>query len=432
MNKNETPWKLSMLEMLNKHKSVELMPSEKNPANCDLEASVMELPLNRNPVLWVAAPPTPLVKTLGYGTGVQVYVVKRNLTTEERSPWAIKMLSARDPSNRAMFDKRLSQEAVIVENLKHPNIVGFRGTIQYNTIGVGRSFLALEYCNSSLGDILEKRYEKNAGPLEADKAKRMAIDVLSGLVYLHEDAHILRGDLKSFNGRRCGRAMFDKRLSQEAVIVENLKHPNIVGFRGTIQYNTIGVGRSFLALEYCNSSLGDILEKRYVKNAGPLEADKAKRMAIDVLSGLVYLHEDAHILHGDLKSFNVLINQNFENAKICDFDVSVPLNNKGYLDRVKAPNARYIGTTLWLPGPRKGSERTLHRDDPALISVKADIFVFGLTIYETLALTPPQTFAGIMDEVITHPASVAKRRLDMSADGEADEAEWRSGSVLGP
>ncbi|XP_058128113.1 uncharacterized protein LOC131291171 [Anopheles ziemanni] len=296
MDKNETPWKLSMLEMLNKHKSVELMPSEKNPANCDLEASVMELP------------PTPLVKTLGYGTGVQVYVVKRNLTTEERSPWAIKMLSARDPSNRAMFDKRLSEEADIVENLKHPNIVGFRG------------------------------------------------------------------------------------------------------------YDTIGVGVSFLALEYCNSSLGDILEKRYAKNAGPLEADKAKRMAIDVLSGLVYLHEDAHILHGDLKSFNILINKDFENAKICDFGVSVPLNNKGYLDRVKAPNARYIGTTLW-------SAPEVFKNDPALISVKADIFAFGLTIYETLTLTPPHTFAGIMDEVITHPASVAKRRLDMSADGEADDEE---------
>ncbi|KFB47321.1 hypothetical protein ZHAS_00015356 [Anopheles sinensis] len=63
-----------MIELLNKPKSVVLIPSEKNPVNIDLENSIMEVP------------PTPLVKTRGYGTGVQVSVVKRNLATEQRSP----------------------------------------------------------------------------------------------------------------------------------------------------------------------------------------------------------------------------------------------------------------------------------------------------------------------------------------------------------
>lgn len=55
-------------------------------------------------------------------------------------------------------------------------------------------------------------------------------------------------------------------------------------------------------------------------------------MSLDVCKALDYLHTQALILHGDLKSFNVLIKGDFELCKLCDFGVSVPLNAEGYLD----------------------------------------------------------------------------------------------------
>lgn len=66
-------------------------------------------------------------------------------------------------------------------------------------------------------------------------------------------------------------------------------------------------------------------------------------MSLDIFKGLDYLHTKARILHGDLKSFNILIKGEFELCKLCDFGVSQPLNEEGYLDLKRDPNAKYIG-----------------------------------------------------------------------------------------
>ncbi|KFB49044.1 protein serine/threonine kinase, putative [Anopheles sinensis] len=299
MKKSDSPWKNSMMDLFSNPESVELGPADKNPANCDLQACVMEVP------------PTPLVTALGYCTGVKVYVVKRQLATVERSPWTIQMLCPRnDPTQKQLFEKRLSKEAALLLQLKHPNIAGYR----------------------------------------------------------------------SFGG--------------------------------------IDEARNFIALEYLTTSLGQILENRYNTNAGALEAYKTKRMIIHLLRGLVYLHESAHILHGDIKSFNILIKKDFENATICDFGASAPVDQEGFLDRKKAPEGRYVGTSLW-------SAPEVFSNNPHLICVKADIFALGMTIYETLTLTPPHTFAGIMDETIR--ASVDRRPLEMSLEGEEEDGYEEEG-----
>lgn len=39
-----------------------------------------------------------------------------------------------------------------------------------------------------------------------------------------------------------------------------------------------------------------------------------------------YLHQDKKLLHGDIKSSNVVIKGDFETIKICDVGVSLPLD----------------------------------------------------------------------------------------------------------
>lgn len=48
--------------------------------------------------------------------------------------------------------------------LIHPNIVGFRG---FPATKDGRTTLAMESCDTSLGDILESRKDQDLGPLPA-------------------------------------------------------------------------------------------------------------------------------------------------------------------------------------------------------------------------------------------------------------------------
>lgn len=71
-------------------------------------------------------PGSPLMKKLGYGTGVAVYLmngsVKKSKTNS--SPWAIKKCL----KNRTdkTYSQRLAAEADILRTLSHPNVVGFR------------------------------------------------------------------------------------------------------------------------------------------------------------------------------------------------------------------------------------------------------------------------------------------------------------------
>lgn len=191
--------------------------------------------------------------------------------------------------------------------------------------------------------------------------------------------------------------MFGDRLTEEANILKTLNHPNIVGFRS---FDTLEAGKEFIAMEYCNISLGDLLQQRYEQVLGPLEAPKIQSMALDILNALDYLHTEALILHGDLKSFNILVKDDFAVCKLCDFGVSLPLTKEGFLDTEKKKDAQYVGTGIW-------SAPEVLEEDVSLISSKADIFSFGLVVYETITLLPPHTFPGMKDESIASSADYA-------------------------
>lgn len=203
--------------------------------------------------------------------------------------------------------------------------------------------------------------------------------------------------------------LFGDRLTEEADILKNLNHPNIVGYRG---FDNLEAGKEYIAMEYCNTSLGDLLQARYNQGLGPLETRKIQRMALDTLNALDYLHTEALILHGDLKSFNILVKNDFEICKLCDFGVSLPLTKEGFLDTEKKKDAQYVGTGIW-------SAPEVLEEDVTLISSKADIFSFGLVVYETITLLPPHTFPGMMDESIASSAdyAVMKSIIRGNADG---------------
>ncbi|KAH8264737.1 hypothetical protein KR044_008806 [Drosophila immigrans] len=174
--------------------------------------------------------------------------------------------------------------------------------------------------------------------------------------------------------------VYNERIVHEAAILRKLNHPNIVGFRGVIK---TAEGIDTLALEMCSTSLGSILEERHDEDLGPLPAKHTFKMIMDIAHALDFLHCEARLLHGDLKSFNVLVKGEFEICKLCDFGVTLPLDENGEISFQKNPHLQYVGTTLWSPPEII--------DEVEIIDSKADIFSFGLIIYETLALVPPHT-----------------------------------------
>lgn len=83
-----------------------------------------------------------------------------------------------------------------------------------------------------------------------------------------------------------------------------------------------------------------------------------------------------------------IITGNFDAIKLCDFGVALPLKPNGHLNvAVAGRKAEYIGTKIW-SAPEVCAEKTCN----LVITDKADIFAYGLTLWEMLAKKTPHTF----------------------------------------
>ncbi|XP_059699145.1 lymphokine-activated killer T-cell-originated protein kinase [Haemorhous mexicanus] len=172
------------------------------------------------------------------------------------------------------------------------------------------------------------------------------------------------------------RRLFQQRLREEARTLRNLRHPNIVGYRALTEAPD---GSLCLAMEFGGEkSLNDLIEERREQGLGMFPAATILHVALSMARGLQYLHTEQRLLHGDIKSPNVVVRGAFEAVKICDVGVSLPLDENL---TVRDPSVPYVGTEPWSPPEalRPGGA----------ISDRADVFAFGLTLWEMLALSVP-------------------------------------------
>ncbi|XP_028653011.1 lymphokine-activated killer T-cell-originated protein kinase homolog [Erpetoichthys calabaricus] len=183
--------------------------------------------------------------------------------------------------------------------------------------------------------------------------------------------------VKKINSNMTGSTdkIYQERLNEEAEVLKTLQHPNIVGFRA---FATSSDGSKCLAMEYGGEqSLNDLIEKRREEKGGPFPASTILQVALCVARGLLYLHNEKRLLHGDIKSGNIVIKGDFESIKICDVGVCLKLNENM---QVTDPNALYIGTEPWKP------KEAL---EDGIITDKSDVFAYGLTLWEMMTLCMP-------------------------------------------
>ncbi|XP_036898122.1 lymphokine-activated killer T-cell-originated protein kinase [Sturnira hondurensis] len=184
--------------------------------------------------------------------------------------------------------------------------------------------------------------------------------------------------VKKINSKCNGhyQTMYQKRLTDEAKILKSLHHPNIIGYRA---FTEASDGSLCLAMEYGGEkSLNDLIEERSKDGRGPFPAAIILKVALNMARGLKYLHQEKKLLHGDIKSSNVVIKGDFETIKICDVGVSLPLDENM---TVTGPEACYVSTEPWKP------KEAL--EENGVITDKADMFAFGLTLWEMLTLSIP-------------------------------------------
>ena len=105
--------------------------------------------------------------------------------------------------------------------------------------------------------------------------------------------------------------------------------------------------------------------------AKPLHWTSCLKIAEDVAQGLAYIHQASKLVHGNLKSSNVLLGSDFE-ACITDYCLAA------FADLSANENPDSAGYKA--PETRKSSRRA---------TVKSDVYAFGVLLLELLSGKPP-------------------------------------------
>jgi len=153
---------------------------------------------------------------------------------------------------------------------------------------------------------------------------------------------------------------FMEDFRKEAAIMSSLRHPNTLQFLGTCKIEE----DICIVTEYMEKgSLYQLLHKDDVQVPYSL----VKKIALDVSQGMNYLHnlKPFPILHRDLKSHNLLVDENWK-VKISDFGLSKVVETLN-------GTMTSCGTPAWAaPEVLKNSHYT----------EKADVYSFGICLWE--------------------------------------------------
>ncbi|KAJ8705067.1 hypothetical protein PYW08_012387 [Mythimna loreyi] len=181
-----------------------------------------------------------------------------------------------------------------------------------------------------------------------------------------------------------------KRAEKE--IVQRVSHPNIAGFCMSSKRSMT----RYLATKGCAQFLGEMIERKIENNYEQILPKQILKVAADVAGALDYLHTKLQLLHGDIRSYNILVEGNFDKCELCDFTSAAPLDGNGVFDKEKAGLAVYPGIKSRWSAPEVIREGE--------VSSKTDIWSLGLTLWETMTLVPPHAVPGCTAGAPAHDA----------------------------
>lgn len=177
-----------------------------------------------------------------------------------------------------------------------------------------------------------------------------------GIVHLASCGHIKEVAFKELVNKELTPDA-SKEFEVECQIMPYLRSPNIVQFYGYCPKPHYGLVMEYMPLGSLYSALNNVKVK-------PLDWSIRTRIATNIACGLAYLHQK-NILHRDIKSLNVLLNELYQ-AKLTDFGFS----------KVKTESSAYSikgGSYPWMaPEVSVKNEYTK----------ASDIYSMGITFWE--------------------------------------------------
>ncbi|KAG0560393.1 hypothetical protein M758_10G173200 [Ceratodon purpureus] len=250
----------------------------------------------------------------------------------------------------------------------------------------------------------------------SDKPILLSYQELQDATHDFSDENLIQGSV--YRGRINGQVVAIKQMkgnmSQELKILCQVHHSNLIKLVGMC---VGGSEHLYLIYEYAeNGSLNDCLSNqaaigrnRFTQSAAYLPWIARVRIALDVASGLEYIHNytNPSFVHKDVKSSNILLDSHFR-AKVANFGMAKSAASSGDGPLL----TRHITGTQGYMAP----EYLEH----GLVTVKADVFAYGVVLLEILsgkeAIVRPEEDAEERGERERALSEIIHDVLDVGAD----------------
>ncbi|HEX8410580.1 MAG TPA: serine/threonine-protein kinase [Thermoanaerobaculia bacterium] len=277
-------------------------------------------------------------------------------------------------------------------------------------------YKACPFCGEPITDFL-RRYQDT--PIDG-KYKILARLGVGGMgeVYkvLHTHLNAIRV-IKLMRANIAADAGASDRFLREARMATKIQHPNVAAL---FDFSTLDDGSHYMVWEYIE---GINLHER-VQQRGTLSPRYAAKLAVQALMGLEAIHR-AGIVHRDVSPENIMLtrdDEGNERVKIIDLGIA---KSSGGVDDNKTKTGIFVGKWKYCSPEHLGMLPAGERIDG-----RADLYSFGIVLYELLTGVPPfvadTPHAYLMKHASERPKSLAETNPAVIASPELEALIFRA------
>ena len=240
---------------------------------------------------------------------------------------------------------------------------------------IDSKFKACPYCGEPITDFLRKHLEQ---PLDG-KYQILSRLGIGGMGEVYKVLHIHLNSIRVIKLMRtsiAGEDGADDRFIREARLATRINHPNVAAL---YDFSTLEDGSRYMVWEYIEgTNLHELIETN-----GPLSPKYAARLAIEALHGLEAIHR-AGIVHRDISPENIMIARDEDGEQhVKLIDLGIAKQGDG-TEGNKTKTGMFVGKWKYCSPEHLGI-----LDAGERIDGRADIYSFGIVLYEMLTGVPP-------------------------------------------